>query len=73
MPKRSLQITQKEEQPFAKKKKPNEDSELNVPIVTSGDKLLGKKAQNITYDYNGEKKLFLVLWFVENKILIPSS
>ena len=32
-------------QPFAKKKKRNEDSELNVPIVISIEEVVGKKVQ----------------------------
>ena len=48
----------KKQQPFAKKKKPNEDSELNVLIVTSVEELVGKKVQHVTFDYNGEEKFF---------------
>ena len=57
----------KKKQPFSKKKKPNEDSELNAPIVTSMEELVGKKVRHLTFDYNGEKKFFfLVSWFVRN-------
>ena len=60
-------LLKKKQQPFSKKKKPNEDSELNAPIVTSMEELVGKKVQHLTFDYNGEKKFFfLVSWFVRN-------
>ena len=36
-------LLKKKQQLFAKKKKPNKDSELNVPIVTSVEELVGKK------------------------------
>ena len=54
LPQRDWQITQKKQQPFAKKKKPNEDLELNAPIVTSVEELVGKEVQHLTFDYNGE-------------------
>ena len=43
-------LLSKKQQPFAKKKKPNEDAELNVPIVTSVEELVGKKVQHLTFD-----------------------
>ena len=46
---------------FLKKKKPKEDLELNVPIVTSVDELVGKKVKHLTFDYNGEEKCFPVV------------
>ena len=46
------------QQPFAKTKKPNEDLELNVPIVTSVEELVRKKVQHLTFDYDGEEKFF---------------
>ena len=46
------------QQPFAKTKKPNEDLELNVPIVTSVEELVGKKVQHLTFDYDREEKFF---------------
>ena len=48
----------KKKQPFAKKKNCNEDLELNVPIVTSVEELVGKKVQHLTFDYDGEEKFF---------------
>ena len=49
-------MLKKKQQPSAKKKKPNKDSELNVFIVTSVERLVGKKVQHLTFDYNGEEK-----------------
>ena len=46
------------QQPFAKRKKPNEDLELNVPIVTSVEELVGKKVQHLTFDYDSQEKFF---------------
>ena len=46
-------------QPFAKKKKSNEDSELNVPIVTSIEEVVGTNVQHPTFDYIGEEKCIL--------------
>ena len=51
-------LLKKKQQTFAKKKKPHEDSELNVPIVTSVEELVGKKVQHPTFVYNGEEKFF---------------
>ena len=51
-------LLQKKQKPFEKKKKPNEDLELNVPIVTSVEELVGKKVQHLTFNYNGEKNFF---------------
>ena len=70
MPERGCQIAQKKQQPFAKKKKSNEDLELNVPIVTSVEELVGKKVQHLTFDYNREEKFFPGV--VRNQILIPT-
>ena len=53
-----------------RKKKPNEDLELNVPIVTSVEELVGKKVQHLTFDYNREEKFFPGV--VRNQILIPT-
>ena len=63
-------LLKKQQQPFAKKKKPNEDLELNVPIVTSVEELVGKKVQHLTFDYNREEKFFPGV--VRNQILIPT-
>ena len=46
-------------QPFAKKKKRNEDSELNVPIVTSIEEVVGTNVQHLTFDYIAEEKCIL--------------
>ena len=54
-------LLNKKQQPFAKKKKPNEDAELNVPIVTSVEELVGKKVQHLTFDYSGEENFFSVV------------
>ena len=51
-------MLKKKQQPFAKKKKPNKDSELNVFIVTSVERLVEKKVQHLPLDYNGEEKFF---------------
>ena len=56
--KKRLTNCSKKQQPFAKKKKPNEDFELNAPIVTSVEELVGKKVQHLTFDYDGEEKFF---------------
>ena len=56
--KKRLTNCSKKQQPFAKKKKPNEDFELNAPIVTSVEELVGKKVQHLTFDYDGEEKIF---------------
>ena len=57
MPKRGWQIAKKkQQQPFAKKKKPNGNLELNVPIITLVEELIGKKVQHLTFDYDGEEK-----------------
>ena len=58
MPKTAWQIAPKKQKPFEKKKKPNEDLELNVPIVTSVEELVGKKVQHLTFDYNDEENFF---------------
>ena len=63
-------LLKKKQQSFAKKKKPNEDLELNVPIVTSVEELVGKKVQHLTFDYNREEKFFPGV--VKNQILIPT-
>ena len=68
MPKRGSQIAQKTV--FCIEKKPNEDLELNVPIVTSVEELVGKKVQHLTFDYNREEKFFPGV--VRNQILIPT-
>ena len=52
------QLLKKKQKPFAKKRKPNEDLELNVPIVTSVEELVGKKVQHLTFYYNGEETFF---------------
>ena len=67
MPRKSGKIDQKEIITFCKEEKPNEDSELNVPIVTSR-----KTVHYLTFDYNGEENFFQVLWFVRNQTLILS-
>ena len=64
------QLLKKKQKPFAKKRKPNEDLELNVPIVTSVEELVGKKVQHLTFDYNREEKFFPGV--VRNQILIPT-
>ena len=51
-------LLEKKQQPFANKKKPNEDFELNVTIVTSVEELVGKKVPHLTFDYDGEEKIF---------------
>ena len=56
--KRLTNCSKKKQKPFAKKRKPNEDLELNVPIVTSVEELVGKKVQHLTFDYDGEEKIF---------------
>ena len=56
--KRLTNCAKKKQQPFAKKKIPNEDSELNVPIVISVEELVGKTVHHLTFDYNGEEKVF---------------
>ena len=56
--KRLTNCSKKKQQPFAKKKKPNEDLELNVPIVTSVEELVGKKVQHLSFDCDGEEKIF---------------
>ena len=56
--KRLTNCSKKKQQPFAKKKKPNEDLELNVPIVTSVEELVGKKVQRLSFDCHGEEKIF---------------
>ena len=71
--KKKLTNCSKKSTVFLKKKKPNEDLELNVPIVTSVDELVGKKVKHLTFDYNGEENLFLLLRFFRDQILIPSS
>ena len=48
-------LPKKKQQPFPKKKKPNDYWELNVPIVTLVEKLVEKKVQHLTFDYNGEE------------------
>ena len=63
-------LKKKKQQPFAKKKNCNEDLELNVPIVTSVEELVGKKVQHLTFDYNREEKFFPGV--VRNQILIPT-
>ena len=71
--KRLTNCAKKKQQPFAKKKIPNEDSELNVPIVISVEELVGKTVHHLTFITMVKKKFFLVLWFVRTQILIPSS
>ena len=51
-------LLKKQQQPFAKKKKPNEDLELNVPNVTSVEELVEKKVQHLTFDCNCEERFF---------------
>ena len=51
-------MLKKKQQPFAKKKKRNEDLELNVPIVTSVEELVGKKVQHLAFDYDGAENFF---------------
>ena len=51
-------MLKKQQQPFAKKKKPNEDLELNVPNVTSVEELVEKKVQHLTFDCNCEERFF---------------
>ena len=48
----------KKQQTFPKKIKPNEDSELNVPTLTSVEELVRKKVQHLIFVYNGEEKIF---------------
>ena len=52
------QLLKKKQKPFAKKRKPNEDLELNVPIVTSIEGFVRKKVQHLTFDYDGEETFF---------------
>ena len=56
--KRLTNCSKKKQKPFAKKRKPNEDLELNVPIVTSVEEFVRKKAQHFTFDYDGEETFF---------------
>ena len=51
-------LLKKKQQPFAKKRKPNEDLELNGPIVTSVEELVGKKVQHLIL-ITMVKKIFL--------------
>ena len=56
--KRLTNCSKKQQQSFAKKKKPNEDLELKVAIVAPVEELEGKKVQYLTFDYNGWEKFF---------------
>ena len=51
-------LLKKKQQPFAKKRKPNEDLELNGPNVTSVEELVGKKVQHLIL-ITMVKKIFL--------------
>ena len=50
-------LKKKNEEPQTKKEKANEDALLDIPVVTSVDELLGKRA-HLTYDYDGKEKWF---------------
>ena len=65
-------MAQKKQQPFAKKEKPNKDLDLNVPIVTSVEELVGKRFNILLLIIMVKKLFFLVLWFVRKQILILS-
>ena len=51
-------VKKKKEEPQAKRKKAHQDALLDIPIVTSVDKLVGKRVQHLTFDYDGKEKWF---------------
>ena len=56
--KRLTNCSKKQQQSFAKKKKPNENLELKVAIVAPVEELVGRKVQYLTFDYNDGENFF---------------
>ena len=48
-------MKKKKEETQTKRKKANEDTMLNIAIVTSVDELVGKRVQHLTLDCDGKK------------------